>query len=142
MAASELDWDPSIVLLLEHGAKPQAKDQNGKTALMYAMGNRGLGAAAKLLAKGADINASDKEGRTPLMYAITMAAHDPIRLLFEDEVKKKKEAKERYQELITFLISQKADVSAKDSAGNTPLSLATAQGQTEIVQMLKQAGAK
>ena len=142
MAASELDWDPSIALLLEHGAKTQAKDQDGKTALMYAMGNRGLGAAAKLLEKGADINATDKEGRTPLMYAITRAAHDPILLLGEDEVKKEKEAKERYQALITFLISQKAGVNAKDSAGNTPLSLATAQGQTEIVQMLKQAGAK
>ena len=42
MAASELDWDPSIALLLTHGANVKSKDRNGKTALMYAMGNRGL----------------------------------------------------------------------------------------------------
>lgn len=142
MAASELDWDPSIALLLEHGAKTQAKDQNGKTALMYAMSNRGLGAAAKLLGKGADINDSDKAGRTPLMYAITQAARDTILLFGEDEVKKEKLAKERYLELVAFLIAQKADVNAKDAGGNTPLMLATAQRQPEIVQRLKRAGAK
>ena len=142
MAASELDWDPSIALLLEGGAKVNASDRDGKTALMYAMGNRGLGVAAKLLSKGADINASDKAGRTPLMYALTQAVSDPIRLYGDDPAKKENEAKERYLGLIAFLIAQKADVNAKDAAGNTPLKLASAQRQPEVVQMLLKAGAK
>ena len=142
MAASELDWEPSITLLLEHGAKTQAKDRDGKTALMYAMGNRGLGTAAKLLEKGAEINASDKAGRTPLMRAITQAVHDPVLLYGEDVIKKEKEARARYLELIAFLIAQKANVNAKDAAGNTPLILATTQKQPEVVRMLRQAGAR
>ncbi len=142
MAAAELDWETSIVLLLEHGAKTKASDKSGKTALMYAMGNRGLGTAAKLLDKGAEINARDKAGRTALLYAITQAAHDPFLIFGEDVVKKDKEAQARYLELITFLIARKADVNAKDAAGNTPLLLATAQKQAEIVPMLRRAGAK
>ena len=102
MAAAELGWDPSITLLLAHGAQVETKDKHGETALMYAMGNRSLSAVATLLQQGAAINAGDKAGKTPLMYAITRAAYDPIRLLGEDEVKKEKEAKERYQELIAF----------------------------------------
>ncbi len=142
MSASELGWDPSVILLLAHGAKVKAKDKNGETALMYAMGNRSLGAAALLLQKGAAINDADKAGMTPLMYAITRAAHDPVMLFGEDEIKKAKEAKERYQELIAFLIAHHADVNAKDMAGNTPLKLARPQGQPEILRMLRQAGAK
>ena len=145
MAASALDWDPSITVLLDHGAKVNVKDRNGKTALMYAMGNRGLGAVAKLLEHGAEINACDNACTTPLMYAITQAASDPIRLYGEDEAKRAargKEAKARYLELIAFLLAHKADVNVTNSGGNTPLKMASSRGQSEVVQMLRQAGAK
>ncbi len=142
MMASELDWDPSVALLLEHGAKVKLKDHYSKTALMYAMGNRGLSTVAKLVEKGAEINSSDKQGKTPLMYAIMRAAHDPIWLLGEDHVEKEKAAKERYIELIQYLIAKRANVNAKDSAGNTHLMLATIQRQPEVVKMLIAAGAK
>jgi ankyrin repeat protein len=141
MAAAELGMD-SVRLLLEHGAKINVKDRAGKTPLMYAMNNRGLNTVALLLEKGADINARDASGWTPLMFAIRRAAYDPVRLIGEDPIKKAREEKAAYAELIRFLLAKGAAVNLKDSAGNTPLKLAASQRRPDIVQMLRKAGAR
>lgn len=140
MYASELGG--SVSLLLEHGAKVNTKDRHGKTPLMYAMNNRGLNTASHLIEHGTDINAQDSEGTTALMLAITSAIHDPVRIFGEDQEKKRKEEKESYLELIRFLIEKGADVNHKNRAGMTPLKLAMERQQTEVVALLKKAGAK
>lgn len=63
--ATEAIW------LLDHGAILEAKDSNGDTALIRAVGwDRHAGATvAPLLDRGADPNARDRDGRTVLMMA-------------------------------------------------------------------------
>ncbi len=129
-------------LVLEHGAKVNATDKSGRTPLMYAMNNRGFNTVVALLDKGAKIDAQDDSGETPLMYAVRGAASDPILLIGEDQIKKAKEAKVRYLELIKLLIERKANVKKRDKAGETALKIAFQQRQPEVVQLLRKAGAK
>jgi ankyrin repeat protein len=56
--------------LIEQGADIEARDQSGRTALMYAAGfANNPETVLLLLDKGADIEATDNEGRTPLILA-------------------------------------------------------------------------
>ena len=71
---------------------------------------------------GADLNARDVKGRTPLMFA---ANSDLMRL---DTVK--------------LLMEKGADLNAKNLDGETVLDLARLRGQTPIVELLVEAGAK
>jgi ankyrin repeat protein len=141
MEASELGMG-SVSLLLEHGAKVDARDRQGWTPLMYALNNRGEGTVWLLLSKGADVNAHDVGGETPLMIAIRRAAHDPIRLFGEDLVAKAAEEKTRYVSLIRFLIEHGADVNVRARSGDTPLALARAARQEDVVVLLRSAGAQ
>jgi FOG: Ankyrin repeat len=141
MVAAELGMG-GFSLLLEHGAKVNVADNAGKTPLMYAMNNRGLGTVAALLENGAKINARDKQGQTPLMYAIRLAQHDPIRLIGDHVRAKEDQSKQRYTELVKFLIDKGADVNARDSSGESPLAIAQRMERSEIVEALRKAGAK
>lgn len=140
MAASELGFATS--LLLERKAKVNVADKHGRTALMYAMGNRGLGVAMDLVKAGADINAQNAGGQTAVMLAIANAQDDPIHLIHDDQVKKARESKERYLELIQFLIDHGANLNVKDKSGNTALSIALSRNRPDAAAILRKAGAK
>ena len=58
-----------VEILISNGADINARDNNGKTALSYAVENGYTEIAELLIAKGADVNARDGNGRTPLWYA-------------------------------------------------------------------------
>jgi ankyrin repeat protein len=57
-------------------------------------------------------------------------------------MRKNREAKERYVELVKFLIEKGAIVKIKDKAGNTALSPALGKNQAEIAALIRKAGAK
>lgn len=102
------DYNHSNVALkmLKEGANPNAKDDKGVTALMYAAsGNFNL--TAELLARGANPNAISKEGECPLSCAIG----------FDDEVR-----------IIQILISHGANVNAAMNGGESTLSYASWTG--------------
>ena len=67
--------------LLDHGAEVNAKDNDGKTALMLAAREGPLASVQALLAKGADISATNRWGETALTYAHQGRQSAIVRLL-------------------------------------------------------------
>ena len=89
-----------IKLLVEFGAKVDARNARGSTPLIFAVAQRNLEAIKILIELGADINAKNAIGNTPLICAtITNAS----------------------SEIIKTLIDFGADVNAKNDKGKTAL---------------------
>ena len=68
--------------LLAQGADPNARNEDGGTALMYTLDD--VEKTRRLLDSGADANARSGEGRTPLLIAVGQTgSHAVVRLLLE-----------------------------------------------------------
>ena len=67
--------------MLEQGANPNSKDDEGDTPLHVAASNNMTTNAGYLIRYGADVNATNKEGITPLMEAILESNEQAARLL-------------------------------------------------------------
>jgi ankyrin repeat protein len=107
--------------LLDSGADPKAKSNNGETPLHIAWF---ADMAEALLAKGADVNAKDKTGRTPLHGVADKWSWWKI------------------DTLIDLLVAKGADVNAKDNDGKTPLRVAIEREKKNIADILRKHGAK
>lgn len=94
------------------------RERGGVTALKLALMRGHTDIAQILIENGADVNARDGYGETPLMDA----------------------AEKGYIEIVKVLIAKGADVNAKTNGGITVLT--AAENHTEIVKLLKDAGAK
>jgi ankyrin repeat protein len=108
LAAESADVE-IVKLLLDKGAKVDAKDDDsGLTALHYAarLGNKN--AAELLIARSADINAKDKQDHTPLYFAVNQD-----------------------YKVAEMLINKGADSSIRTESGQTLLQLAQERKQTE-----------
>lgn len=103
-----------VRLLVGAGAKVDARDDKGNTALIKNAFSPGI--AAVLLQHGADINASNNEGWTPLFSASSA-------------------------DLTRFLLQHGANINARDKDGKTPLECAKQYGNPEIVAVLEAAQA-
>jgi ankyrin repeat protein len=112
-SANEVD---AAQKLLNEGAKVNAPNQHGETALM--LGAHHPEMVAALLKAGAHVNAQNKGGATPLMYSM-LDDRDGARLL----------------------IAAGADVNAKTKTGMTALMMAAHDGRVDKIRMLVQAGA-
>lgn len=108
-----------VQLLLESGADPDQEDQDGWTALDWAIQDNNTEIAALLLNNGADPNHPDHYKTTPFMRA----AHSG------------------YTELIEMLLNQGADPNLQDADGWTALTYAVDTNQIEAVELLAAAGA-
>ena len=75
-----------VLLLLERGAKINARGPNGNTAfaLSATVGNKEI--CELLIQRGADINTADNKGITPLMYAVVRSNLDIVNLLLTKPV--------------------------------------------------------
>jgi serine/threonine-protein phosphatase 6 regulatory ankyrin repeat subunit A/serine/threonine-protein phosphatase 6 regulatory ankyrin repeat subunit B len=93
MSAAAGDSPDNVRLLLAKGAKLEDKDNDGQTALHWAvLGDGGDIAEASagdadlvhlLLVRGADIQAKDKKGRTALQLAVSHRKTEVVKLLRE-----------------------------------------------------------
>ena len=111
----------AVKFLLEQGANVNAVDEEGATPLLAATYRGHRSVVSLLLDRGASINAQEKRhGFTPLIQAVT----------------------KNDKQLVQLLLGRGADVSLKTADGRTALDRATANGATEIVALLKAAGAQ
>jgi ankyrin repeat protein len=67
--------------LLDAGAKVNAANNDGETALMLAASNGIINNVRALIMAGADVNARDKQGKTALMLAGEANEAAVVRLL-------------------------------------------------------------
>ncbi|MFB3896336.1 MAG: ankyrin repeat domain-containing protein [bacterium] len=143
-----------VNLLLARGANVNAKTNTGYTALMAA-GMRGQTEVAKaLIAKGAEVNARTDTGLTPLMLPARLGYTSLVKELVEHgaEINEQKNeyrmtplmlaAMKGNTEVVQFLVDKGAKVDLKNKDGETALMLAKEQKHLDIVEILKQAGAK
>ncbi len=116
--AASLEELAIVKKLIAKGVNVNAKNNRDSTALMYAS-NGHTEIVKALIEAGADVNAKDNYGMTALMYAFN-----------------------EHTEIVKALIETGADVNAKNNEGYTSLMIASLKGYTEIVEILKAAGAR
>lgn len=129
MWASESAKSTEIMeLLLAEGANVDPIAQDGVNALIKAVfgalsGSGSLDAVKLLIDQGMDVNyaieAGDANGYTAIMFAVRWGNMDVTK----------------------FLISVGADVNIESDENISPLSIAAEEGYSEIIELLKEAGA-
>ena len=119
MRAALIGRADAINELLARGLDVNASDQYGRTALMEAAYGGHADAVEALLKQGADVNAKDPSGWTALMEAASKSRCCAVRTL----------------------LAYGADTGATCKNGWTALKV-TPRADTEIIRMLKRAGAR
>ena len=144
-----------VKLLVEKGAKLEAKDErNGLTPLLWAAANGHEAVVKLLLEKGAELEAKD-HGQTPLFYAAANGREAVVKLLVEKGAKLEAKDKDNGQTplfhaaangreaVVKLLLEKGAELEAKDKEnGQTPLSYAAANGREAVVKLLVEKGAE
>ena len=118
MRAALIGHTSAVRALLDGGADVNAPDPNGWTPLMEAVFAGHADTIRALLIRGADANTKDHAGWTPLMEA----------------------ASKGHVEVVMILLACGADANARSNKGWTALKAAP-KGNTEIIKLLKRAGA-
>jgi uncharacterized protein len=111
---------PILKLLLAKGAKVNARDKAGQTALCLAAAVGDVATLRVLLRAGAYIHTRDKKGNGALIGAVQL--HNP--------------------DTIKFLLAQGINANARNKEGKTVLAYAEEWEADQIVQLLVQHGAR
>lgn len=139
-----------VSVLLQSGVDPNAQDQLGRTALMYAGINGQTHVMKMLIDRGADVNAAAQgyEGVTPLIASVIFGDPAAIRLLLEHGANVN--ARGRLgQTALTFAIDRLQTAPAdRSGTPNVPerspygdLTFATKKELKEVIELLERADA-
>lgn len=104
---------------LDAKAKVEAKDGEGRTALIVAAKLGHTPVCIVLLDRGAAVDAKDNEGWTALMHA----------------------AQEGHAEIVPILLDKGAAIESREKTGRTPLMIAAENGQHDVMGILLEKGA-
>ncbi|HRP68730.1 MAG TPA: ankyrin repeat domain-containing protein, partial [Turneriella sp.] len=105
---------------LESNINIDLKNEEGYTALMYAVNSGANDVAKFLLDRKARVNLQDRDGYTPLMIA-----------LFRGDAS-----------MVDMLMQYRPDVNLRHRSGRTALIMATWRGNTEMMALVLKAGAR
>ena len=155
IAAAAADKPEVVTYLLKYGADATAKDDLGKTALLYAAGLEDSKTLQHLIAADRlSINLPDNHGNTPLLYAVQKGNIVSAKALLDAGTKvdfrnpasglsaSAAASAEGDPEMIKLLIKNgKADPNLSDLAGRTPIFYAVENDKPEAVRLLLMAGA-
>lgn len=114
-----------VKILLEHGARVNVVDREGKTALMWACVRGQENVVRKILDASLldlDLNGGDKFGNTALFYAASSGQVNTVKML------------------VTALKRFGLDIDKKNAQGMTPILEATKQGHDACAQVLMTEG--
>jgi ankyrin repeat protein len=104
--------------LLASGINIEAKDRNGRTALLIATHGNKINAASALIEAGADVNAKDAINDSPYLYAGARG----------------------HLEILKMTLAHGADLKSTNRYGGTALIPAAERGHVETVRTLIEAG--
>ncbi|HZU29403.1 MAG TPA: ankyrin repeat domain-containing protein [Bryobacteraceae bacterium] len=151
------DNTPAVRLLLDHGARVDAQDKRGRTALYRATAEGKEGAMRLLLAHKADPNHKANDGSTPLLEAITFGKPAAANLLLDNHAAVDTADAQGNTPLIVaaegtaympnnaplvkLLLDRGARVDAQDNQGRTALYRAASEGKVDAVKLLLDARA-
>ncbi|MEQ1763572.1 MAG: ankyrin repeat domain-containing protein [Pyrinomonadaceae bacterium] len=142
-----------VRVLMRSRINVRDKSYDGMSPLHAAVQNGNVEIARFLLERGAKVNIRDYEKRTPTMMMDDDASVEMVQLLISYGSKLKLVDKEKNNalhhlaengvepEIIRYLISSGIDINAVNKEGRTPLMLAAANSQNEIVTALLENGA-
>jgi len=134
------------------GARVDEKDEDGNTALLWAIIKGRTELVRMLLDKGALLDEKDWDGRTALMLASLWGHMEVVRLLLDKgALLDEKDGYGRtalmwasvkgHTEVVRLLLDRGALLDEKDKNGKTALELASANDHTELVRLLLERGA-
>lgn len=139
-----------VEFLLKQGANPNARDDRGEPALIFAL-HADHPDAAQLLASwpGIDLEEENKEQQTALMVAAYQGRLDLVKSLLENgaEVSHKGWTALHYAassgqiEVVRYLLDASAYIDAESPNGTTPIMMAARHGDRAICQLLADEGA-
>ncbi len=137
--------------LLDHGAKVNARDANGRTALLLAAAQGREQAVSLLLERGADPAATDQAGEFPLLAASCRGYTAVARRLLDKGADIKQSVKgetsfpcaveEDHLDTMKLLLERGADVNSQTAGGVTVLTIASGMENAAAVALLLEKGA-
>jgi len=161
IASSYYYYDDMVEFLIKKGANVNLKENEGKTALLWASSNS-LENAKILIVNGAKVNEAANDGMTPFLQATLGVSSGKVPIEMCEYLRKngayinaelKRQSALKWTalhyaaangdaELVKYLIKHGANVNKATGEGSSPLFLAKLGGYDEVVKILKNAGAK
>jgi ankyrin repeat protein len=128
------DYSPEIIrLMVTYGADVNYRDLQGKTPLMFVVGESNNVNA--LVDSGADVNAQDKQGKTPLMWLITAV---DLEYYHDQFLSDNRELFWGSLESIKQLLERGADPAIKDNDNLTALDYAEIYHREDVAKLLRE----
>lgn len=131
------DFAPLRQAMLQHGANVEAADENGYTGLIYAARTHNLKTLDLLLRHGVNVNGHRDGVDPPLFWAAFTSLIYPIS--YRDAGPPDSMIPTTF---LRRLLAHGADPNLPDPYGRTALQLAQQARRSDLVALLKQAGAK